>query len=63
MYFIDPNSLVQAAQAGQPRTPKANRRHFRALRSRPASASSVAVTKPHRHARVWTLVATHHAYN
>jgi hypothetical protein len=63
MYFIDPNSLVQAAHAGQLRTPKAKRQHSWVLRSHRTTTSSVPVATPHRHARLRTLVVFHHAYS
>jgi hypothetical protein len=63
MYFIDPNSLVTATSASQPRTAQAHRRHRQSQPRRAASTSPTDVRKPRQHTRLWTLVPFHHAYS
>ena len=62
MYFIDPNSLVRATLANQPRTPKA-RRHHGGVQGTGQVSTSTAVPKTRRHRRLWMLAPFHHAYS
>lgn len=63
MYFIDPNSLVRATLASQPRAPKPQRRDRQARGIARGATSITAVPKAGRRRRHWTLVPFRQAFS